>query len=169
MKTQDNATALGSARTATEFLTEYRGDPENERLYRESEIGFDVAERLKAIRKACGLRQADLAERVGCSQSFIAKLEGGGYERLGLSHLRTYIRAMAYDIDVASMFCAIAKPVYNGHSSCGEIQEGFTLQGLLSDRLTDLAIKSWEKTDGLKLASVKLSTVPERKGIGAAA
>jgi transcriptional regulator with XRE-family HTH domain len=90
--------------SAEEVSAQFRRDPENERMYRESEIRIEFSERMKAMRKESGLSQVELAEKLGCSQSFIAKLERGGYDRSGLSTLRTFARAMGYDINVKRMF-----------------------------------------------------------------
>ena len=124
MKAERQKTDLSEALTAERVLAEFCSDPENERLFCESEISLDLSELMRAMRKGANLRQEDLASRVGCSQSFIAKLERGGYNRVGIGGLRTYVRAMAHDIDVSRMFFPIDQAVFSGQSSGREQPTG---------------------------------------------
>jgi len=46
--------------------------------YQEAREAFALGEQVKALRDSKGLSQSDLAERMGTSQSVIARIEGGG-------------------------------------------------------------------------------------------
>jgi transcriptional regulator with XRE-family HTH domain len=110
--------------SAEEVSAQFRRNPENERLYRESEIRIEFSERMKAMRKESGFSQVELADKLGCSQSFIAKLERGGYDRSGLSTLRTFALAMGYDINVDRMFeRASGKPIAQKAKALGYSQK----------------------------------------------
>jgi len=102
---------IAKSLSAEEVSAQFRRDPENERLYRESEIRIEFSERMKVMRKECGLSQVELSKKLRCSQPFIAKLERGGYDRCGLSTLRTFARAMGYDINVNRMFEHATQPL----------------------------------------------------------
>jgi transcriptional regulator with XRE-family HTH domain len=132
---------------AADFIAEFRSDPENDRLFLESEIRFNLSERMKELRKSRGLSQVALAERVGCKQPFIAKLEKGAYDRVGLSTIRTYARAMGYDVSLDGLFLDISDARYTGKSSCEDLEEALQLQGMLSGRLATLTIASWTKNE----------------------
>jgi transcriptional regulator with XRE-family HTH domain len=65
----------------------------------EEEFAF-LEEFLKA-RAAAGISQAEIAERMGTTQSAIARLESGrGRHSPSLATLRKYARALGYRIDV---------------------------------------------------------------------
>ncbi len=53
-------------------------DPEVRQAYEAMAAEFDVARELIAARARAGLTQAELARRMGTTQSAIARLEGGG-------------------------------------------------------------------------------------------
>jgi len=63
-----------------------------------------VVEELIAARKAAGLRQQDLAERLGKPQSFISRIEGG-QRRVDI--LEFYAIARAMKADPAELFGTI--------------------------------------------------------------
>lgn len=65
----------------------------------EEEVAF-IDEFLKA-RSAAGMSQAEIAERMGTSQSAVARLESGpGRHSPSLATLRKYARALGYRIDL---------------------------------------------------------------------
>jgi len=132
---------------AADFIAEFRSDPDNDRLFRESEVRFGLSQRMKALRKQRGLSQEELACRVGCKQPFIAKLEAGAYDRVGLSSVRTYARAMGYDVSLDSLFHDIECAQYTGRSSSNALDETTEMQEVLSGRLSSLSISSWAKAD----------------------
>jgi transcriptional regulator with XRE-family HTH domain len=61
-----------------------------------------LVKHLFALRSAEGLSQKDIAERIGCSQSRISKLESGIDEDLRLADLAAYLRAL--DLDLCLVF-----------------------------------------------------------------
>jgi transcriptional regulator with XRE-family HTH domain len=65
-----------------------------------------VVEALVAARKSAGLRQQDLADRLGKPQRFISRVEGG-QRRVDL--LEFYAIATALKFDPAELFAHIAK------------------------------------------------------------
>jgi transcriptional regulator with XRE-family HTH domain len=168
-KQQKKTANLENATSADQFLAKWLSDAENERLYREAEIRFDLSEYMRGIRKIAGLRQEDLAKRVGCSQSFIAKLERGGYNRLGFDNLRTYARAIGHDINVSAMFFALPSPVYSGRSSYGELPDALKLDDLLTGRLASLSIETWYAETDQNAAPDRVNAFCETLEIGAAA
>lgn len=62
---------------AEEVFAEWRKDPEYLREYEALEAEFSLASAVIGARIRAGLTQAELAERMGTSQSAIARLEGG--------------------------------------------------------------------------------------------
>lgn len=53
---------------------------------------------LFALRSSAGLSQKEIAERMGCSQSRISKLENGEDDDLRLGDLRAYVKALGSDV-----------------------------------------------------------------------
>ena len=62
------------------------------------------AYRLAEIREAHGLKQEEVAERIGVSQSRISRMEHGDIERAGLSTIRDYIEALGGEMEVLAKF-----------------------------------------------------------------
>jgi DNA-binding Xre family transcriptional regulator len=61
-----------------------------------------LVKHLFAMRSAEGLSRKDLADRIGCSQSRISKLESGIDENLRLADLAAYLSAL--DLDLCLVF-----------------------------------------------------------------
>ncbi len=99
-------------RSARSYFNEYVSDPQNARRFAESEIALAVTRLLTRLRKDAGLTQSQLAERIGRRQAYVAKLEGGAYDRCSLPTLRTFARALGYDIDIHKMIRPLPEPVY---------------------------------------------------------
>lgn len=57
-----------------------------------------LVKHLFALRSGKNMSQKDIAERVGCSQSRISKLESGNDEDLRLADLAAYLRALGLDL-----------------------------------------------------------------------
>ena len=74
-------------------------DPEFEREYVAADAEFAVIEALVRARTAADLSQAELARRIGTTQSAIARLEGGGVSP-SLSTLRKYAKATGTRLEI---------------------------------------------------------------------
>ena len=68
-------------KSAKPFFEKLLKDPEVRIQYEEEKIKSEIAFMVKRAREKTGLTQAELAERVGTSQSVIARLEGGNDTR----------------------------------------------------------------------------------------
>lgn len=64
-------------KTLKEFKTELLKDPQTLREYEALAEEFEVARELIAARARVGLTQADVAERMGTTQSVVARIESG--------------------------------------------------------------------------------------------
>lgn len=67
-------------------------DPEFRREYEKADAEFAIVEALVLARTAANLSQAELAKKIGTTQSAIARLEGGGVSP-SLATLRRYAEA----------------------------------------------------------------------------
>jgi ribosome-binding protein aMBF1 (putative translation factor) len=77
-----------------------KDDPERlESLQREREKAY-IAGQIYELRTRAGLSQAELAERVGTTQSVISRLEDADYEGHSLNMLRRIAKALNCRIDV---------------------------------------------------------------------
>lgn len=74
-------------------------DPEFQREYAEADAEFQVIEALVRARTKANLSQAELARRIGTTQSAIARLEGGGVSP-SLSTLRKYAEATGTKLEI---------------------------------------------------------------------
>ncbi len=59
------------------FKKEWMQDPNFEREYNSLELEFEIALELLNARKKSGLTQKEIAERMGTTQSVVARLESG--------------------------------------------------------------------------------------------
>jgi ribosome-binding protein aMBF1 (putative translation factor) len=66
-----------STKDLATLKTELLADPEVKRAYDELAPEYEIARAILRARDASGLTQAQLAERMGTSQSYIARLESG--------------------------------------------------------------------------------------------
>jgi DNA-binding XRE family transcriptional regulator len=69
-------------------------DPEYCQLYEEEAAKSDLWLQLVEARQAAGLTQVELAERLGVSQSQVARIEKRGYDAYTLTTLRRYVQAL---------------------------------------------------------------------------
>ncbi len=78
-------------------------DPERRRVYEEEAAKKELWLQLVEARRAAGLTQAQLAERLGVSQAQVARLERRGYDAHSLSSLRRYVAALGegFSLDVS--------------------------------------------------------------------
>lgn len=73
--------------------------PEFQREYAKADAEFTVIEALIRARTMANLSQAELARRIGTTQSAIARLEGGGVSP-SLSTLRKYAEATGTKLEI---------------------------------------------------------------------
>ncbi len=69
-------------------------DPENRRIYEEEAAKSELWLQLAEARMAAGLTQAELAKRLGISQSQVSRIEKRGYDAYTLTTLRRYIQGL---------------------------------------------------------------------------
>ncbi len=62
------------------------------------------AHRLAEIRRASGLDQSDVAERIGVSQSRVSRIERGELDRSEISTVRSYVEALGGEIEIVAKF-----------------------------------------------------------------
>lgn len=75
-------------------------DPEFRAEYEKADTEFAIVEALVRARTGAKLSQAELARRIGTTQSAIARLEGGGVSP-SLSTLRRYAEATGTKLQVS--------------------------------------------------------------------
>ena len=68
-------------KSAKPFFDKLLKDPEVRIKYEKEKVKSQMAMAVKSARKRAGLTQAELAEKVGTSQSVIARLESGNDSR----------------------------------------------------------------------------------------
>lgn len=73
------------------------GDPAIRAIYEEEAAKKALWLQLVEARQAAGLTQAQLAERLGVTQSQVARIEKKGYEAYTLTTLRRYVQALGED------------------------------------------------------------------------
>src|SRR5438128_2605224 len=79
---------------------EMKDVPDFDRLVAEERVKSSAAYAIYEARSAAGLTQAQLAERVGTTQSVIARLENADYDRHTFNMLRRIGDALSRDVDV---------------------------------------------------------------------
>lgn len=77
----------------------WQKDPEFRKAYAALEPEFAVAQQLIAARNRAGMSQAEVARRMGTTQSSVARLESG--QRLpAMNSLRRYANAIGHRLEV---------------------------------------------------------------------
>ena len=82
------------------YLEEQLRDQGLAERFKKAAEAWDVALQLTSLRKASGLSQKELAERVGTSQQQISRLESPSYEGHSLSMLRRVAQVLGATIHV---------------------------------------------------------------------
>lgn len=77
-----------------DYWTQQMSDPEFRAVYEAEAAKKALWLQLADARKAAGLTQQQVAERMGISQSQVARIEKRGYEAYTLTTLRRYIAAL---------------------------------------------------------------------------
>ncbi|WP_037077398.1 helix-turn-helix domain-containing protein [Neorhizobium vignae] len=79
-------------------------NPEFREEYEKADAEFQLIEELVRARTKANLSQAELAKRLGTTQSAIARLEGGGVSP-SLSTLRRYAEATGSKLEINLVSC----------------------------------------------------------------
>ena len=87
-------------RTAEEHLQEMLKDPEFKKNYLKEMAGFNISVKLIELRAKLKLTQAQLAKRLGTTQSVVSRLEDGSYNRCTLSTLRKIAEATGTQLEI---------------------------------------------------------------------
>lgn len=86
-------------KTWKQLREERLANPEAASAYAESSRAYRLGRDIKALREARGLSQRQLGERIGTTQSAVARLEAGGSPP-SLSTLERVAEALGVEIDV---------------------------------------------------------------------
>jgi ribosome-binding protein aMBF1 (putative translation factor) len=86
---------------ATKILEEIAGhDPKRQQAFEEEVANREVAQRIYELRQHAGLSQAELARRVGTTQSVISRLEDADYDGHSLAMLNRIAAAVERRVDI---------------------------------------------------------------------
>lgn len=84
-------------RSYQEWRDNLLSDPDTRALYEEEAAKKALWLQLVEARQEAGLTQAQMAERLGVTQSQVARIEKKGYEAYTLTTLRRYVQALGQD------------------------------------------------------------------------
>lgn len=82
------------ARRYQQWRDEKMADPEFRAIYEEEAAKSELWLQLVEARRVAGLTQQQMAERLGVSQSQVARIEKQGYDAYTLNTLRRYVQAL---------------------------------------------------------------------------
>ena len=89
------------ASSLTQFTTRALSRPEVRKAYEALDDEFAFLDEVLKARAASGLTQAEVAERVGTTQSVVARLESGTNRHSpSLATLQRYARALGYRLEL---------------------------------------------------------------------
>jgi ribosome-binding protein aMBF1 (putative translation factor) len=95
---------------AVKILAHITGrDPERQRQFEEELINRDVASKIYQLRERAHLSQAQLAKRVGTTQSVISRLEDADYDGHSLAMLNRIAAAVHRRVEIR--FVARKRPM----------------------------------------------------------
>jgi DNA-binding XRE family transcriptional regulator len=85
---------------------------EGRRLYEEEAAKKDLWLQLVEARQAAGLTQAEVAKRLGVTQSQVARIEKRGYDAYTLTTLRNYVKALgeSFALEVKVVYSQPVQP-----------------------------------------------------------
>jgi predicted XRE-type DNA-binding protein len=94
-------------------------DEEGRRLYEEEAAKKELWLQLVEARQTAGLTQAELATRLGVSQSQVSRIEKRGYDAYTLNSLRRYVKALGdgFEIEVRVQHASEGTAAYHTASS----------------------------------------------------
>jgi len=108
------AATVSEYRSATSYIEEFLEDPENARRFSENEIALRLVGDFVQLRARSGISVEEFAARVGREPSYIQKLEAGAYAWCSVPALRSFARALGYDIELRDVFRKLDVPVHSG-------------------------------------------------------
>jgi ribosome-binding protein aMBF1 (putative translation factor) len=79
---------------------ELAGDRELNAAFQKELARLKIANQIAALRKGCGLSQADLAERIGTKQTGVARMERASYTSYTVATLAKIAAATGSKLDV---------------------------------------------------------------------
>ena len=86
---------------ATKILADIAGyDPKRQQAFEEEVANREVAQSIYELRQHAGLSQAELAKRVGTTQSVISRLEDADYEGHSLAMLNRIAAAVERRVEI---------------------------------------------------------------------
>lgn len=85
------------AKRYQQYWDRQMANPEFRRVYEQEAAKKEVWLQLVEARKAAGLTQAQVAQRLGVSQAQVARIEKQGYDAYTLNTLRRYVEALGDD------------------------------------------------------------------------
>ncbi len=88
------------AKTISDFLTEHPVDREQVEQHKRRMLAEVRAYRLRELREAAGLTQAQLAERIGVGQRQVSKIENGDLDSAKIATIRSYLQAVGGDMAI---------------------------------------------------------------------
>jgi transcriptional regulator with XRE-family HTH domain len=154
------------------YLAEQFKDPDFAERFKKAGEAWDVAIKLSALRKACGLSQKELAKRVGTSQQQISRLESPSYEGHSLSMLRRVADVLGATVHVeikgkkgqSPPVVAEARAIYRAKGEDvgkrSELQK-FELNFLKKEKIN--IAKNFHIVEALYKEAVTLGIIPLRK------
>jgi len=83
-----------------DYVAEQLKDPAFAAVYEEEKEKVDLAIQLLQLRTAAGLSQKQLADRIGTTQSVIARLENRAYKGYSLRMLRRIAHALGHQVQI---------------------------------------------------------------------
>jgi transcriptional regulator with XRE-family HTH domain len=96
------------SKSVVDTIREYKeSSAETKQKIETHELELELCERMIELREDAGLTQSALAQKLGYTQGYVAKLENGAYDRSGIGTLRTFALALGYDLDLDNLFVPI--------------------------------------------------------------
>jgi DNA-binding XRE family transcriptional regulator len=89
-------------RNYIEWRDQFLADPKRRAIYEEEAAKSELWLQLAEARRAVGLTQKQMAERLGVSQAQISRIEQEGYDAYTLTTLHRYVKALGegYSLEV---------------------------------------------------------------------
>lgn len=88
------------AKSLDGFLAEHPVDQVEVDRHKQRMLAEVRAYRLRELREAAGLTQAQLAERIGVGQRQVSKIESGDLDSAKIGTIRNYLRAVGGDMAI---------------------------------------------------------------------